>query len=57
MRDELTAERARNKGLLEVVDKLVVLLRSAQTSADQLNGVTDGYSDALTQLLTPDTPE
>jgi hypothetical protein len=57
MRDELVAERARNKDLLEVVDKLVGLLRSSQTSADRLNDVTDGYSEALTQLLTPDSAE
>jgi len=56
MRDELAAERARNKDLLEVVERLVGILRSSQISADRLDGVTDGYSLALTQLLTPDTP-
>jgi hypothetical protein len=56
MREELAAERARNKDLLEVVDKLIGLLRGAQASADRLDGVTDGYSEALTQLLTPDAP-
>lgn len=54
MREEIAAERARNKDLLEVVDKLTQMLRGAQASADRLDGVTDGYSDALTQLLTPD---
>lgn len=57
MRDELAAERARTKDLLEVVDRLVGLLRSSQISADRLNDVTDGYSEALTQLLTPDSAE
>lgn len=56
MREELAAERARNKDLLDVVDKLVGLLRGAQTSADHLDEVANGYSDALTQLLTPDAP-
>lgn len=56
MRDELAAERERNRGLLDVVDRLVSLLRGSQLSADRLDGVTDGYSQALTQLLTPDPP-
>lgn len=54
-RDELAAERKRNKELLEVIDKLVSILRDSQKSADQLDDVADGYSRALTQLLTPDT--
>jgi phosphoenolpyruvate-protein kinase (PTS system EI component) len=56
MRDELAAERSRNQDLLDVVEKLVKLLRGTQASADQLDDVADGYSNALTQLLTPDTP-
>jgi phosphoenolpyruvate-protein kinase (PTS system EI component) len=56
MRDELAAERSRNQDLLDVVEKLVKLLRGTQASADRLDDVTDGYSNALTQLLTPDTP-
>lgn len=55
-REEVAAERKRNEELLEVIDKLVGILRSSQKSADKLDDVADGYSQALTQLLTPDTP-
>lgn len=55
MRDALRSERARSKELLEVIEKLVGMLRSDQINADQLDDVTEGYSQALTQLLAPDT--
>jgi hypothetical protein len=55
-REEVAAERKRNEELLEVIDKLVGILRGSQKSADKLDDVADGYSEALTQLLTPDTP-
>jgi hypothetical protein len=56
MRDALRSERARSKELVDVIEKLVGMLRSSQVSADQLDDVTDGYSQALTQLLVADTP-
>lgn len=55
MREELRAERTRSRDLLDVIDKLVAVLRDTQVSADHLDDVTDGYSQALTQLLTPDS--
>ena len=56
MRDALRAERARNKDLLDVVEKLVGMLRSGEITADHMDDVTEGYSRALTQLLAPDIP-
>lgn len=56
MRGALRAERARSKELLDLIEKLVGMLRSSHVSADQLDDVTEGYSQALTQLLVPDAP-
>lgn len=56
MREALREERARSKELLDIIERLVGMLRSSQTSADQLDDVTEGYSQALTQLLVPDGP-
>lgn len=55
MRDALRSERALNKQLLEVIEKLVGMLRSSQITADHLDDVTEAYSQALTQLLAPET--
>lgn len=56
MREELRFERQRTKGLIDVTVRLAELLRSSQVSADRLDEITDGYSDALTPFLAPDTP-
>jgi hypothetical protein len=56
MREELRFERQRTKGLIEVTVKLADLLRGSVASADQLDEITSGYSDALTPFLAPDTP-
>ena len=52
-REELSRERQRSADLIEVIDKLVGLLWSSQTSADNLDSLADGYSEALTQFLSP----
>jgi hypothetical protein len=56
LREELGAERARNAKLLQVTTNLVELLRDSVRSADALDAVADGYSQALTQLLSPGGP-
>ena len=56
LRDQLREERARNRQLLDVAAQLVDLLKQSSDSADKLDDVTDGYSKALTQLLSPDAP-
>jgi len=55
-REALRFERQRNRRLLEVAEKLVALLRSAADAADDIDDLADGYSAALTQVLTPDDP-
>ena len=54
LRDELRRERARNQQLLEVTAKLLELLRDTNDSGNRLDDVAEGYSLALTQLLSPD---
>ena len=56
LREELRFERQRTKALVEVTVKLADLLRGSMASADQLDEITGGYSDALTPFLAPDTP-
>jgi hypothetical protein len=56
LRDQIRAERARNRNLIDVASDLLAMLKTASTDADTLDDVTDGYSHALTQLLSPDGP-
>lgn len=56
LRDQLREERARNSKLLESMEILVRVLRDTTASSNALDDVTDGYSQALTQFLAPDTP-
>jgi hypothetical protein len=55
-REALRFERQRNRRLLEVAEKLVALLSSAADAADDIDDLADGYSAALTQILTPGDP-
>jgi hypothetical protein len=52
-REALRVERQRTRRLLEVAEELVALLRSAADAADDIDDLADGYSAALTQVLTP----
>jgi hypothetical protein len=56
LRDQIRAERARNRQLIDVASDLLAILKTASADADTLDDVTDGYSHALTQLLSPDSP-
>ena len=56
LRDQIRAERARNRKLIVVASDLLAMLKTASDDADTLDDVTDGYSHALTQLLSPDAP-
>jgi hypothetical protein len=56
-RDNLRAERQRSQRLLVITEELVSLLRSAGDAADDIDNLADGYSAALTQLLSPADPE
>jgi hypothetical protein len=56
LRDQIRAERARNRKLIDVASDLLAMLKTASDDADTLDDVTDGYSHALTQLLSPDAP-
>jgi len=56
LRDQVRAERVRNRQLMAVASNLLDLLKEASDDADELDGITDGYSHALTQLLSPDAP-
>lgn len=56
LRDQIRAERARNRQLIDVASDLLAMLKTASADADTLDDVTDGYSHALTQLLSPDGP-
>ncbi len=56
LRDQIRTERARNRQLIDVASDLLAILKTASADADTLDDVTDGYSHALTQLLSPDTP-
>lgn len=53
-RDALRAERERSRRLLVVTSELVDLLRDTAEAADGVDRLADGYSAALTQLLSPD---
>jgi hypothetical protein len=55
-RDEVRRQRARNDRLVEIASGLLELLKDTSVSADQMDDVTDGYSQALTQLISPDAP-
>ena len=55
-RGALRVERPRTRRLLEVAEELVALLRSAADAADDIDDLADGYSAALTQVLTPGDP-
>lgn len=55
-RDLVRKERERADRLLEVSAQLLELLRDSSTSADGLDDIAEGYSEALTQLLTPGIP-
>lgn len=56
LRDQVRAERARNHKLIDVASDLLSMLRQVSDDADQLDDITDSYSQALTQLLAPHTP-
>lgn len=56
LRAELAVERQRSRELLEVASALVDLLRGSIESTDEIDRSADGYSAALTQLLSPDGP-
>lgn len=56
LRDQIRAERARNRQLIDVASDLLAMLKTASADADTLDDVTDGYSHALTQLLSPEAP-
>lgn len=56
LRDQIRAERARNRKLIDVASDLLAMLKTASDDADTLDDVTDGYSHALTQLLSPEAP-
>lgn len=53
-RDALRAERDRSRRVLQVTAELVELLRESTDAADGVDRLADGYSAALTQLLSPD---
>jgi hypothetical protein len=57
MRDQLRAERRRSRQLMGVAAQLLEMLKTQGADADELDGVSEGYSSALTQLLSPDAPE
>lgn len=56
MRAQLRAERSRSAQLLQITGDLLELVRSSASSADSLDDVAEGYSQALTQLLSPSWP-
>lgn len=55
-RNEVRRQRVRTDRLIEIASGLLELLKDASSSADQMDEVTDGYSQALTQLVSPDGP-
>lgn len=57
LRDQVRAERGRNRQLIEIAAQLLDLLKTTVDDADELDAVTDGYSSALTQLLSPEGPQ
>lgn len=56
LREEVRKERARTEQAVEVAAGLIEMLRDSFRSGDRLDEVVDGYSDALTQLLSPNVP-
>ena len=56
-RELLRAERAASKRLAQLVAGAAQALAAQGERADRLDDIASGYSDALTQLLTPDSPE
>jgi multidrug resistance efflux pump len=54
MREELKAERAMTKKVTELLKQTAALLDDAVQSREALDKAADGYSYALTQLVTDD---
>jgi len=55
-RRRLKEERQTQKRLVRMLADAVAEIGRAQATADSLDGIAETYSEALTQLLTPDHP-
>ncbi len=54
-REALRAERQRSRGLAKKLEAMAKEVGDALDAAEKVDGIADGYSAALTQLLTDDT--
>lgn len=52
-REALKVERAQSAKITKTLAQAVALLEATQDQASRLDAITDGYSEALTQLLAP----
>jgi hypothetical protein len=55
-REALREERRKNKRLASMLAAVVAEMEVAQAQSDRLDNIAEGYSEALTQLITPDGP-
>ena len=55
-REALRHERRANRRLINMLAAVVAELEAARAQGDRLDNITEGYSEALAQLIIPDEP-